>query len=176
MQRDAMHVEVARSRIKMIACLLGCAMLIAASLAIIAYGSALTLIVGTVGLLTFAAFGIGWILLLVRPGPGLVVDSSGFQDTSSLTAVGRVLWADVTGTSELRISGTSFVIVAVRAPEIYVGRLRGASRIAAIANHRLFGSPITIAAVGLKTDFTGLSELLRESLRRSREPWLGIPQ
>jgi hypothetical protein len=50
------------------------------------------------------------------------------------------------------------------------------SRIAAIASHRLFGSPITIAAVGLKTDFPRLSELLRESLRRSREPWLEIPQ
>lgn len=61
-------------------------------------------------------------------------------------------------------------------PETYVTRLQGVSRIAAIANHRLFGSPITIAAVSLKTDFTGLSELLRESLRRSREPWLEIPQ
>ncbi len=55
-------------------------------------------------------------------------------------------------------------------------RLHGVSRIAAIASHRLFGSPITIAAVGLKTDFPRLSELLRESLRRSREPWLEIPQ
>ena len=176
MQNVAMKVVVARSRAKSLACLLGCALFVLASLAIIAEGSALTLIVGAVGVVTFVGFGIGWIVVLLRAGPGLVVDDTGFDDTSSLTAVGRVLWADVTTVSELRISWTSFVVVGVRDPELYLTRLRGLSRVAAIANNRLCGSPVTIAAVSLKISFADLSTLLAEGLRHYREPWLEIPR
>jgi len=80
LQNGAMQAVVARSRAKSLACLLGCALFVAASLAIIAEGSALTLIVGAVGVLTFVGFGIGWIVALLRPGPGLVVDDTGFDD------------------------------------------------------------------------------------------------
>ena len=139
MQNGAMQVVVARSRAKSLACLLGCALFVAASLAIIAAGSALNLIVSTVGGLTFVGFGIGWIVVLVRDGPGLVVHETGFDDTGSLTAGGRVLWADVTTVSELSISGTSFVIIGVRDPQLYLTRLHGLPRFAAIANNRLFG-------------------------------------
>ena len=91
MQNGAMQVVVARSRGKRLAGLLGCALFVVASLAIIAEGSALTLIVGAVGLPIFVGFGIAWIVVLLRAGPGLVVDETGFDDTSSLTPVGRVL-------------------------------------------------------------------------------------
>jgi hypothetical protein len=175
MQNGAMRVAVARSRAKSTACLLGCALFVAASLAIIAEGSALTLIVGAVGVLTFVGFGIGWIVVLLRAGPGLVVDETGFDDTSSITAVGRVLWADVTTVSQLSISWTSFVVIGVRDPELYLTRLRGLPRFAAIANNRLFGSPVTISAVSLKISFANLSTLLAEGLRKYHEPWLEIP-
>ena len=175
MQNGAMQVVVARSRAKSLACLLGCALFVAASLAIIAEGSALTLIVGAVGVLTFVGFGIGWIVVLLRAGPGLVVDEAGFDDNSSVTAVGRVLWADVTTVSELSISLTSFVVIGVRDPELYLTRLRGLPRFAAIANNRLFGSPVAITAVSLKISFASLSLLLAEGFRRYHEPWLEIP-
>lgn len=176
LKTHTMHEEIARSRIKMIGCLLACGIFVVASLAIISVGSALTLIIGALGLLTFTAFGIGWIVLLFRSDPGLVVDNTGFHDASSLSAVGRVAWADVRGMSQLRLSGASFVIVDVRDPEAYVARLRGVSRLAGIVNHRMFGSPITVGSVGLQTDFTGLSELMHEGLRRHNEPWLEPPR
>ena len=44
-----MHVVVERSRVKSLACILGCAVFIVASLAIIAEGSAVTLVIGAVG-------------------------------------------------------------------------------------------------------------------------------
>ncbi len=175
MQNGAMQAVVARSRAKSLAGLLGCALFVAASLAIIAEGSALTLIIGTVGVATFVGFGIGWIVVLLKAGPGLVVDETGFEDTSSLTAVARVLWADVTQVSELSIAGTPLVVIGVRDPELYVTRLRGLPRFAAIANNRLFGSPVIIAAVSLRISFADLSTLLAEGLRHYREPWLEIP-
>ena len=176
MQNGAMRVVVPRSRVKSLAGILGCALFVVAALAIIAEGSALTLIVGVVGLLTFVAFGIAWIVGPLRAGPGLVVDGTGFDDTSSLTPVGRVLWADVTKVSQLSIAGTSLVVVGVRDPELYVTRLRGLSRFAATANNRLFGSPVIIAAVSLKISSADLSTLLTEGLRHYREPWLEIPR
>ena len=175
MQNGAMQVVVARSRAKSVAGLLGCVLLITASLAIIAEGSALTLVVGTVGGVIFVGFGIGWIVVLLRAGPGLVVDETGFDDSSSLTPVGRVLWADVTNVSGLSITGTSLVVVGVRDPELYIAGLRGLSRFAAIANNRLCGSPVIIAAVSLKISSADLSTLLTEGLRHYREPWLEIP-
>jgi hypothetical protein len=96
-----------RSRVRAWRPFLGCALSIRASLVIITHGSALTLVVGTGGLLTFTGFGLGWIVLLLRTGPVLVVDDTGFDDRSSATAVGRVSWVDVTLLTRRSIAGTS---------------------------------------------------------------------
>ena len=163
-----MHVVVERSRVKSLACILGCAVFIVASLAIIAEGSAVTLVVGAVGVLTFAGFGIGWIVLLLRAGPALVVDDTGFSDRSSAMAVGRVLWSDVTSVSEQSIFRTPLIVVNVREPEAYVARLGRFPRVAARANVHLVGSPVTLASVGLKTSFSSLYTLLRDGFEQYR--------
>ena len=152
MQTDRVHVVVERSRVK--------------ALAIIAQGSGLTLIVGALGVLTFAGFGAAWILTLLRAGPGLVVDDTGFDDHSSGVAVGRVPWADVTSMSEWSAFGRSSVVVTVRDPEVYLARLGRLARLAATANRRLVGSPVTVASSGLKTSFASLSTLLREGFEQ----------
>ena len=162
----AMGVVVERSRAKGLASLLGCAVFVVASLAIIAQGSALTLVVGVTGILTFAGFGIGWIVLLLRPGPGLVVDDTGFDDNSSAVPVGRVLWADVTTMSEQRVFGSPLLMIHVRDPEAYVARLGGLTRVVAKANHRWFGTPVILTSVAIRTSFVGLSMLLREGYER----------
>ena len=161
-----MHVVVERSRAKVLASIGGCTLFVVASLAIIAQGSALTLILGAVGVLTFAGFGIGWIFLLLRAGPGLVVDDTGFDDDSSAVAVGRVLWADVTSVSQRGAFGSSFVVVNVRDPEVYLARLGRLARLAATANRSLVGSPVTVASGGLKTSFESLATLLREGFEQ----------
>jgi hypothetical protein len=168
-----MQVVIERSRAKGLAALVGCALFIVASLAILARGSALTLVVGAVGLLTFAGFGIGWVVLLLRTGPGLVVDDAGFDDRSSVVAVGRVLWADVTSVSQRTLFSPSFVVVDVREQEAYLARLGRFPRLAASANRRLVGSPVTVASLGLKTSFTSLSKLLNEGFERYH---LGEPE
>lgn len=169
-----MHVVIERSRTKQVAAILGCAVFIVASLAIIARGSALTFVVGAVGLLTFTGFGIGWIVLLFRPGPGLVVDDTGFDDRSSASAVGRVPWLDVRLISRRSIAGTPLVVVEVRDQQAYSARLSRCARVVAAANRRWSGSPVVISSVGLKTSFDSLSTVLHEGfeqyLRRPPEP------
>jgi hypothetical protein len=168
----AVYVVVERSRAKGLASLLGCAVFVLASLAIIAQGSALTLVVGGVGLLTFAGFGIGWTVMLLRDGPGLVVDDTGFDDNSSALAVGRVLWTDVTSVSERKVFGTTLLVVGVRDPEAYLARLGRFARLAATGNRRRYGSPVILTSVGLSTSSVGLSTLLREGYERSHLPGL----
>lgn len=161
-----MHVVVERSRAKGLAAILGCALFIVASLAIIAQGSALTFVVGALGLLTFAGFGIGWTALMLRTGPGLIVDATGFSDHSSAVAVGRVFWSDVTSVSERSVCRTSLVVVTLREPETYLARLGGLTRLTARANRHLVGSPVTIASVGLQTSFSKLLMLLRDGFEQ----------
>ena len=161
-----MSAAIERSRAKGLASVLGCAVFVLASLTIIGEGSALTLIVGAVGVLTFGRFGIAWVVYLLRTGPGLVVDDTGFDDNSSAVAVGRVLWADVIMVSERSFGWTSFVVVKVREPTIYVARLGGLARLASAVNRRLVGSPVTVGSVGLKTSFANLSMLLHEGFER----------
>ena len=171
-----MQAVVGRSRAKSLAGLLGCVLFVAASLAIIAEGSALTLIVGAVGALTFGGFGIAWIVLLLRTGPGLVVDDTGFDDRSSASAVGRVSWVDVRVLSRRSIAGTSLVVVDVRDPEAYSARLSRFARVVATANRHMLGSPVVISSVSLKISFESLSKLLNEGLEqyhlRYRQGWI----
>jgi len=168
-----MFAVIERSRAKGLASVLVCAVFVWASLAIIAEGSALTLIVGAVGVLTFGWFGIAWVVLLLRTGPGLVVDDRGFDDNSSAVAVGRVLWADVIMVSERSFGWTSFVVVKVREPTVYLARLGRLARLAGAVNRHLVGSPVTVGSVGLKTSFANLSMLLHGGFERYH---LGMPE
>lgn len=103
-----------------------------------------------------------WVRQLFRTGPGLVVDDVGFDDSSSATAVGRVPWSDVTRVSTRKFSGTTCVVVHVRDHEEYLSRLGWFARRAARANVSLVGSPVVLAAGGLRVDVDELFALLHD--------------
>jgi hypothetical protein len=161
-----MYVAVKRSRVKGLAALLGCGLFVLASLAIVAQGSALTLVVGMVGVLTFTGFGIGWIVQVLRGDPGLVVDDAGFDDRSSATAVGRVSWVDVRLVSRRSVAGGPLVVVHVRDPGTYSARLSRFGRAVAAVNRRWLGSPVVLSSVNLQTSVHGLHMLLSEGLEQ----------
>jgi len=76
---------------------------------IVAQGSALTLVVGTVCLVTFSGFGIGWIVLLLRAGPGL--RSSNPVSSTTRALLGR--FARVVAALNRRWLGSPVVISSV---------------------------------------------------------------
>ena len=170
-----MPVTIERSRGKSVLALLGCVLFVLASLGILAQGTAATFVVGVVGLVTFGGFGLGWVRLALRRGPGLVVDDDGFDDASTLVSVGRVPWSDVLEVSDWSLSGSTSIVVRVRNPDTYLRRLRGPARWAARVNGRMVGSPVTLASTGLRTDSAELHEVLADGLRRyrSRRPRAG---
>jgi len=166
------HVVVERSRAKSALALLGCAGFVYVSLAILTVGSATSFVIGILGVLTFTVFGIGWLTLLLRRGPGLVVDDEGLDDRASLVAVGRVPWSDVTGVGSWGAFGTSFVVVRVREPSEYLRRVTPLLRPAAWLNRSLVGSTVTIPSTGLRIGAGGLLALVHEGFQRHRQPLL----
>ena len=163
-----MGVVVERSRGKILLAFLGSVGFVVLSLAILTVGSASSLVVGVLGALTFGAFAVGWLLILFRGGPGLVLDDDGFEDHSSGVAVGRVPWTDVTSVDRWGAFGSAFVVVRVRDPAVYLARLSWLARPAAWANWRMVGSPVTLGSVGLRTGFDHLHGLLQDGFERHR--------
>ena len=163
-----MYVVVERSRKKILLSILGSVAFVLVSLAIAAQGSALALVVGTVGVVTFVGFGVLWVALGMRRGPGLIVDDDGFDDGTSALAVGRVPWADVTGVSDWTAFRSSTVVVHVRNPDAYLARLTWIARPAARANLAVVGSPVTMTSSSLDMDSESLSALLHEGFERHR--------
>ncbi|GAB3103710.1 STM3941 family protein [Isoptericola nanjingensis] len=106
-----------------------------------------------VAALAVSFFGGGIVALFVifarRCPAGLRVDALGFDDTSSLTAPGRVAWSDVTGWTVREISGQRFLCVSVSNPEAVINRRRSTRRLAR-ANQRMVGTPVTIAVGSLR--------------------------
>jgi hypothetical protein len=162
------QVTVERSRLKSGAAIVGCVLFVGASVGIFAQGTAISFVIGVGGIVTFTVFGIGLIRLSMRAGPGLVVDEAGFDDRSSLLSVGRVPWDDVRSVAEANVSTTSFVVVEVGDPEIYLARLGPLPRWTARVNGRMVGSPITISSVGLKTRFSKLATLIQQGFAEYR--------
>jgi hypothetical protein len=159
---------IERSRGKSVLALLACVLFVVASLGILARGTATSFVVGVAGLVTFAGFGVGWVWLSLRRGPGLVVDEDGFDDASSLVSVGRVRWSDVRDVVTWGAFGSTNVVVLVRNPDEYLARLHGPGRWAARINGRMVGSPVTLASTGLRTSADDLEQLLRDGLQRYR--------
>ena len=162
----AVQVVIGRSRVKAVLAVLGCVVFVIASLAILTVGSALSLVIGVLGLVTFGCFGLAWVVLGFRPGPGLIIDDEGFDDASSATAVGRVPWSDVALVGEWTAFSSRIVVVEVRHPETYLIRASWFGRLVARLNARLVGTPVTLSSVGLRTNHDALLEVLRTAHAR----------
>ncbi len=122
-----------------------------------------------IGLLSIAFFGatLGYgVRLLVRGGPGLVLDENGFDDRSSGVAVGFVPWSDVRELAVLSISGQTFLAVRVHDPRAYAARGGRLARAAHRANIRMCGTPITISANQLAVSFDDLVRMFEAGLAR----------
>jgi hypothetical protein len=100
--------------------------------------------------------------------PGLIIDSGGFTDQSSATAVGWVPWSDVDNLSVVEVRGHRFVPVQVRTPANYLQRASDLAKKAMEMNDRMYGSPVFVSAAGLQVDFEELLRLLKDGLENYR--------
>lgn len=98
---------------------------------------------------------------------GLRVDSEGLYDNSSAASVGLIRWKDITGIRTAQVQSTKMLVILTSNDDEYINNASNffVKHLLKISI-KMYGSPITISAVALKTDFDSLKRLVKSSWRR----------
>lgn len=112
-------------------------------------GFNLLALIGWVGLIFFIPATTYALVRALLPRRALRLTQDGLTDSSSLSAVGFVPWAEVSGVGISEISGSRLIGLSLRDPAAFIAGLRGFRKIAARANTRMFGAPVWINPAGL---------------------------
>jgi len=100
--------------------------------------------------------------------PGLIINSEGIIDNSSGVSAGIILWTDIIEISTSNVMNQKFLMFIVKNPEEYINRQNGiVKRKAMEINYRTYGSPISISANTLDTNFEELYELLQRKFNEN---------
>jgi hypothetical protein len=92
---------------------------------------------------------------------GLVINRQGIIDNSSGLSAGLVLWSDIDKIETIKVLSQKLMMVIVKNPQDYIDRAAmPLQRKGMEMNHRIYGSPISISANCLQTDFDNLHTLL----------------
>ena len=117
------------------------------------------------GFLSIAVFGILALFLfkkLFNKEPGLIFNSSGIVDNASAASAGFIPWSEVLGSKVFEMQRQKMLIIMVTDPQKYVDRGSAIKRKLNKANFNMVGSPISISATALKTNFSELQSVFDE--------------
>lgn len=118
------------------------------------------------GIASVIFFGIGGILAfkkLFDKKKGLIINKNGIIDHSSGTSIGLIKWEDITGIGIVKIRSQKFVMIEVSNPEHYMSLNKNRlGKMTMRANYYKYGSPISISAITLKTNFKELLMTIQE--------------
>ena len=102
---------------------------------------------------------------------GLTIDQNGITDNSNATSVGLIEWNDITDIGTVHVASTKILMLETDKPEKYIGRAKNIiSKRAMKANHKMYGSPLSIISNSLKIKYDDLEKLIREEFeKRNKE-------
>lgn len=101
--------------------------------------------------------------------PGLILDDIGITDNSSGLPAGQVLWLDIKKVSVIEISGQRIIMLKAKNPQDYIDRQTSLFvRKSMELNNRLYGTPLSQTANGLKISFDDLLALVSEKFENAR--------
>jgi hypothetical protein len=128
--------------------------------------------IAVVGYATILFFGL-CAFYLIRKLPdnkaGLVIDDIGLVDNSSGLAAGQILWSDIENISVIEIHRQKLIMLHVKNPHDYIDRQTSLFRRKGMEmNNRMYGTPLSMTANGLKTSFDNLLTTLNDRLHTSR--------
>lgn len=108
---------------------------------------------------------------IIKNGPGIIIDNTGFTDYSSGLAAGYIPWAEVKGLKTItqpRHKRRSISVI-LKDPNTILDRQTNAlKRKAMIVNFRNYGSPIQLSPNSLQCSFDELLKHLQTHFDRSR--------
>ncbi|MDO6390003.1 STM3941 family protein [Pontibacter sp. BT731] len=120
------------------------------------------------GVASVLFFGLGAVYMLRKlfdKKVGLTICEAGITDNSSAVSVGLIEWQDITGVETLEIASNKILLVHTNNPEKYMARGTNIfSRKAMQANHRMYGTPLSITANSLQITYKELERLVCEEL------------
>ncbi len=98
---------------------------------------------------------------------GLEINEKGIIDNSGAASVGLIEWDDIAGYSKIEIASSKILMIHTSNPEKYIGRATNfIAKKAMTANHKMYGSPLSITANSLKIKFADLERLLAEQIEK----------
>jgi len=175
------RIEIPLSKIKLTLMLFGSIAFVAGGIGMVTYPNGFItpyrnynpVLVFVLGLASIIFFGVCLVNIakkLTDNAPGLIINDQGIYDNSSAVSAGLIPWTDIL---ELRIESVvnqKFIIIIVSNPNQYINNQTGAlNKMAMGRNYKSFGSPISISANGLKTNFEELYRLLENELKNRSE-------
>lgn len=118
---------------------------------------------------------IGWVILMLlinilNKKPGLVITDKGITDNSGLWSIGEIPWSEISGIKEAKneMQRKMFVIM-LKNPEKYINMGSSTANDTRRKMYKQFGSPVAIAALGLKCDYQELKTILDTAFRKFGE-------
>ena len=133
------------------------------------FGNPMVILISGISAIIFFGY-TAFILLKKLPDnkPGLIINSEGIIDNSSGVSAGIVLWTDIIEISTANVMNQKFLMVIVKNPAEYINRQNGiVKRKAMEINYKTYGSPISISANTLDTNFEELYKLLKRKFKES---------
>ena len=101
---------------------------------------------------------------------GLTIDQNGITDNSNVTSVGLIEWADIIDIRTVQVASTKILMLATDKPDKYIERAKnGISKRAMKANHKMYGSPLSIISNSLKINYDDLERMIREEFEKRKE-------
>ena len=128
--------------------------------------------IAIVGYASIIFFGLCAVVLtrkLPDTKPGLIIDDKGLTDNSSGLSAGHILWTDIKNISVLEIHKQKLLMLEVNNPQDYIDRQDSLfKRKGMQLNYKMYGTPLSITANGLKIPFKELLALVTQSLQETR--------
>jgi len=130
----------------------------------------IVLVVGWLSIIFFGGCAVFIGQKLFDQRSGLIIDEKGIADYSGGTSVGLIEWQDITGIDRLEISSTKMIMIYTNQPEKYIGRAKNKlAKLAMQANHKFYGSPLSISANSLKIKYRALESLIQTSFEQYQQ-------
>lgn len=124
-------------------------------------------ILGYAAILFFGICAVLCLRKLPDTKPGLVIDDEGLIDNSGGLSAGRILWEDIQNISVLEMQKQKLLMLEVKNPQHYIDRQKVLlKRKGMQLNYKMYGTPLSISANGLKIPF---HELLATVMQRFKE-------
>ncbi|WP_445383001.1 STM3941 family protein [Robiginitalea sp. IMCC43444] len=101
---------------------------------------------------------------------GLIIDQKGITDNSNSTSVGLIEWDDISDIGTIQVASTKILMLETDKPDKYINRAKnGISKRALKANHKMYGSPLSIVSNSLKIKYDDLEKLIREEFEKRKK-------